>query len=219
MFIVIEGLDGAGKGTQVELLQKALVEKQLKVGMLDYPRYSEPSSYFVSQYLNGRYGGITDVNAQTASLFYALDRYDSRSDILTSLQENDITLANRYVSSNLLYQTSKFDTQSERDTFVNWNKHLEFEILGLPEPDKVFLLSISPEGSYRNVQQKAARNYTSSQHDIHEANTDYLRRVRENALHLAQIEWWTVIDVEDINGNMKSREAILAEIVQELKFS
>ena len=72
-FIVIEGTDGSGKTEQFKRLVPRLAE-QREVVTIDFPQYDSPSAYFVTEYLNGRYGTAEEVGSHKASLFYALDR-------------------------------------------------------------------------------------------------------------------------------------------------
>ncbi|MEG2429729.1 MAG: thymidylate kinase, partial [Oscillospiraceae bacterium] len=74
--IVIDGLDGCGKTTQAEALLKKLKEINEKVILISYPDYEKNSSALVKMYLNGEFSeNLDDVNAYTASTFYAVDRY------------------------------------------------------------------------------------------------------------------------------------------------
>src|SRR5258708_5249486 len=132
-FIAIEGTDGSGKTVQFERLILALPEG-IKLGTLDFPRYSEPSSYFVQKYLTGRYGG--EVGPYTAALFYALDRFDSRLKTLQWLEgEGRFVVANRYVGSNMAHQGAKIETKHEREKFYKWLYTLEYETMAIPKPD------------------------------------------------------------------------------------
>ena len=76
--VVLEGLDGSGKGTQAQLLHRALENRGEPVRKVTFPDYSSPSSSLVKMYLNGEFGSDPeDVNAYAASAFYAVDRYAS----------------------------------------------------------------------------------------------------------------------------------------------
>jgi dTMP kinase len=68
IFLVIEGTDGSGKGTQFKLLVERLKKAGHEVATFDFPQYDEPSSYFVKEYLNGRYGTAEDVGPYTQSI-------------------------------------------------------------------------------------------------------------------------------------------------------
>ena len=69
-FIVIEGTDGSGKGTQVALLSQKLKDDGIKFEITDFPQYGQPSSFFVEKYLRGEYGTIEEVGPHKASFFY-----------------------------------------------------------------------------------------------------------------------------------------------------
>ena len=76
--IVIEGLDGSGKGTQAALLVKNLEAQGLAVRKVSFPDYASDSSALVKMYLSGQFGSDpSDVNAYAASTFYAVDRFAS----------------------------------------------------------------------------------------------------------------------------------------------
>ncbi|MGF7229702.1 MAG: dTMP kinase, partial [Candidatus Saccharibacteria bacterium] len=64
-FIVIEGTDGSGKGTQFQLLADRLTEAGYDIATFDFPQYAKPSSYFVREYLNGKYGTAEQVGPYT----------------------------------------------------------------------------------------------------------------------------------------------------------
>lgn len=69
-FIVIEGTDGSGKGTQFTKLTERLLAEGHDVATFDFPQYEQPSSYFVQQYLNGNYGTGDEVGPYTLSLIH-----------------------------------------------------------------------------------------------------------------------------------------------------
>ncbi len=55
-FIVIEGLDGSGKGVQTNLLIERLRKEGYQVEMADFPQYGNWSAAFVERYLRGEFG-------------------------------------------------------------------------------------------------------------------------------------------------------------------
>ena len=174
-FFVIEGTDGSGKGTQFKLLAETLTAKGYDVALFDFPRYEEPSSYFVKQYLNGNYGTTDQVGPYTGSLFYALDRYQASAAIREALLEGKIVLANRYTGSNMAHQGTKFANAEERRGYFIWLDNLEFQMLRIPRPTKSFVLRVPADIAQNLVDQKEARNYTDKKRDIHEADLDHLK--------------------------------------------
>jgi dTMP kinase len=134
IFIVIEGTDGSGKGTQFKKLTERLVAEGHDVATFDFPQYELPSSYFVKEYLNGKYGDVGAVGPYTGSLFYALDRFEAAPKIQQALAEGKVVLANRYVGSNMAHQGTKFRHAEERRGYFIWLDNLEFEMLRSPRP-------------------------------------------------------------------------------------
>lgn len=176
IFIVLEGADGSGKTTQFRLLEARLKALGYDVEVFDFPRYDNPSSYFVSNYLNGEYGPAKDLNPYTASLFYALDRYEAGPVIKKALKAGKVVLSNRYVGSNMAHQGSKFDDATQQRGFFVWEDNLEYELLGIPRPSLNIFLRVPAEVSYGLIKQKAARSYTNKKYDEHEGDINHLRR-------------------------------------------
>lgn len=176
LFIVLEGSDGSGKGTQFELLKKRLLAAGYEVEVFDFPRYDKPSSYFVTRYLNGEYGPAESINPYTASLFYALDRYEAGIDIKAALDAGKIVISNRYVGSNMAHQGSKFEDNVAKRSFFVWEDSLEFQLLNIPRPTINLFLRVPAEVSFELIKKKIARDYTSKTHDEHEANIEHLKK-------------------------------------------
>jgi dTMP kinase len=174
--IVLEGSDGSGKTTQFNLLLERLKAAGYDVSVFDFPRYDKNSSYFVKQYLNGKYGPAENISPYTASLFYALDRYEAGRDIKKALREGKVVLINRYVGSNMAHQGSKFDDPVEQRGFFVWEDNLEFQLLKIPRPDINIFLRVPAEISYELIAQKNQREYTSSVRDEHESNLKHLKK-------------------------------------------
>jgi dTMP kinase len=176
VFIVIEGTDGSGKGTQFTRLTERLTNEGYDVATFDFPQYDQPSSYFVKEYLNGKYGGPNEVGPYTGSLFYALDRFEAAPKIRQALDAGKVVLANRYVGSNMAHQGTKFTHAEERRGYFIWLDNLEFEMLKSPRPTLSFVLRVPAEISQQLVDKKAARSYTDRKRDIHEADLDHLKK-------------------------------------------
>lgn len=197
MFIVIDWLDGSGKGTQTKLVVEALQSQGKKVLLLDYPRYGEKSAYFVERYLNGAYG--TDVSAKLSSLFFALDRFDDSHNY--NINDYDYVISNRYVSANMIHQSGKIADSEERIKFLDWLSELEFDICGIPKPDKVLFLDVPPHVSQRLIEKKEKREYIqwSGNKDIHEADENHLTDAYSAALQVVEhfSEWEKVECCQD----------------------
>ncbi len=187
MFFVIEGTDGSGKGTQFELLQDRFKKAGYEVAVFDFPQYQNASAHFITEYLNGKYGSANDVGPYTASLFFALDRYEAAPKIREALDQGKIVLANRFSGSNMAHQGTKFDNPEERRGYFIWLDNLEFELLKIPRPDKSFVLRVPADIAQKLVDKKARRSYTDKKRDIHEADIDHMRRSVEVYDDLCQL--------------------------------
>src|SRR5579862_8732105 len=174
LFIVIEGSDGSGKSTQFNLLRERLKATGYAVAEFDFPRYGQDSSYFVRQYLKGAYGPAGSISPYTASLFYALDRFEASRDIEKALAEGKIVMADRYVGSNMAHQGSKFDDPVEQRGFFVWEDNLEFQLLKIPRPDISFFLRVPAKVSKRLLEERAAK--TGKELDGHERDTSHLKK-------------------------------------------
>lgn len=175
-FIVIEGTDGSGKGTQFQKLTEKLQNEGYDVVTFDFPRYDKPSSYFIREYLNGNYGTAEEVGPYTGSLFYALDRYQASLDIREALESGKVVIANRYVGSNMAHQGAKFKNSEERRGYFIWLDNLEFQMLQIPRPDMNVVLRVPADIAQQLVDQKEKRAYTDKKRDLHEADLAHMEK-------------------------------------------
>ena len=176
IFIVLEGSDGSGKSTQLALLLNRLINEGCSVETFDFPQYDKNSSYFVREYLNGNYGSADDVGPYTASLFYALDRYEAAPSIQKALDEGKVVIANRFTGSNMAHQGTKFNNTEERKGYFLWLDAIEFQMLRIPRPDLSIVLRVPAEIAQNLVDQKEKRSYTDKNRDIHEADLEHLKK-------------------------------------------
>lgn len=176
IFLVIEGTDGSGKGTQFKILKERLENAGYDVATFDFPQYDKPSSYFVREYLNGNYGTAEDVGPYTGSLFYALDRYEAAPKIRQALAEGKVVLANRFTGSNMGHQGTKFINPEERRGYFIWLDNLEFVMLKVPRPTKSFVLRVPAEIAQTLVDKKESRSYTDKKRDLHEADLSHMQK-------------------------------------------
>lgn len=212
MFIVIDGIDGAWKSTQLELLQQSLEKQGKKVKVISYPNYWKPSCSYVEKYLNWWYW--RDVTAKQASLFYALDRYDDSFALKQDFEEYDYILSDRYVSANMIHQWWKIKDQSEREDFLQWVYDLEYHILNLPKPDITLFLDLSVETSQKLIATRSEKEYIISwKKDIHEDDLEHLENTR-NVVNqvVAMQENFVKIDCEEGN-TLLSKKKILEKII------
>lgn len=215
--IVLEGLDGAGKGTQTRLLAERLRNAGRKVRLLDFPMYHTPGAQLAELYLSGGLGGKPeDTGAYAASMFFAADRYvNYRTDWKRDADDpNTLLLANRYTTANAYHQLSKLPT-AEWESYLDWLWDFEYNKLGMPAPDRVLFLEIPLVLNAKNVQKRSKQ--TGVERDIHEKDATYLWRCREAALYVAMRMGWKIISCADEENHMESVEVIGAKIEKALK--
>ncbi|MDO8265433.1 MAG: FAD-dependent thymidylate synthase [Candidatus Saccharibacteria bacterium] len=174
-FFVIEGTDASGKTTQFKLLADRLSKQGYDVVTFDFPQYDQESSFYVREYLSGKYGNAEQVGPYTASVFYALDRYAAKDAIAQAIQSGKIVLANRFTGSNMAHQGTKFAHPEERRGYFIWLDNLEYQMLGIPRPTFSAVLRVDADTSARLLKERAEQD-PEHKTDIHEANTDHLRK-------------------------------------------
>lgn len=212
--IVIEGLDGSGKSTQLALLPKGLKEKGFACQTVSFPNYDDDSSALVKMYLSGQFGTKPgDVNAFAASCFYACDRYASfKKDWGKFYNEGGIIVSGRYTTSNAVHQCSKLD-ESEWENYLSWLYDFEYNKLGIPKPDKVIFLDMPIEVSQKLLDKRYGED--GGHKDIHESDVEYLEKCRKAAYFTAEYSGWTKISCAE-NGEPRSIEDIAADVLAEV---
>jgi dTMP kinase len=216
--IVIDGLDGCGKSTQLEICAKRLEEEGKKIRKISFPDYDSPSSAPVKMYLSGEIAKKADqVNAYAASSFYAVDRYISykkywEEDYL----EGSIILAGRYVSSNAMHQMSKL-SEEDWDSYLDWLADYEYNKLELPRADCTIFLDMP----YETAQKLLSGRYGGDENkkDVHEGNEDYMRKCRRAALYAAERLSWHTISCADSEGEPRAVADITKEILRIIRNS
>lgn len=210
--ITVEGLDGSGKTTQMQLLENALNQRGLKFRRMKFPVYEQPYSAPVRMYLNGDFGrSPADVNAYAASTFFAVDRFASYRQMWGKDYESGVlVLTDRYTTSNMIYQMPKLPS-SGWESFLSWLRDFEYGKLGLPEPDLTIYLDMPTEISQKLLDRRYRENGGGK--DIHESDTDYLRDCRKCAMFSAERLGWHVIPCAE-GGVPRSREAVHADLMK-----
>lgn len=211
-FIVIEGIDGSGKRTQLDLLARALAHRGHDLSQVSFPNYGGFFGKLVARFLNGEFGPLASVDPHFAALLYAGDRLESKPGIESTLAAGKILISDRYIASNLAHQGSRVPP-AKRDEFLAWLRQLEYEIYGLPAEDLVIYLRVPVAHAHRLVASKNARDYTDKKHDIQESDLTHLEGASRVYDQLAQQPHWVRIECFDAaRGGLRSPESIHNEI-------
>ena len=222
MLVVMEGLDGAGKSTQVKKLRKYLESLYGTVDYIHFPRYDSPVyGELISRFLRGDYGDINTVHPQLVALLYAEDRHQAAPYMNRELQAGKTLLLDRYVYSNIAYQCAKISDPAQRTALRDWIFETEFGAFGLPKPDLNIFLDV-PIGfvekklSAQRVGQD--RDYLEGRKDIHEADIEFQKRVRD--VYRAQCDadqHFVRVDCSARDGSMLPPDEIFAKIMNIVK--
>ena len=209
--IVIEGLDGGGKTTQLELLKKDYPDFRF----ITFPNYGSPSGQIVSSYLNGAYSEENPaISAYTASCFYAVDRYTSfKADWEKDYRSGKTIISARYVSSNAIYQMTKFPPE-EWEGYMNWLFDIEYNKFGIPKPFGTIFLDMPVEVSRQLLLKR--NNGDAKKLDVHEGNLQFMSSCRKAALYVAEKEKWELINCAE-NGAPKGIDEIHKTLIEKIE--
>ena len=217
MFIVLEGLDGAGKSTQLRLLTRYFEDKGVGVKYLHFPRFDAPVyGGMISSFLKGEYGSNEAVHPQLVALLFAEDRRDAAPLLRKWFDEGYCVILDRYVYSNIAFQTCKLADREKSDNLRQWILDVEYDHFGIPRPDLNIFLDV-PIG-FVDAKLSAARSgddraYLDGGKDIHEADIEFQKKVREVYLDCCRHDDSFIrIDCGDENGRMLSPERIFEKI-------
>lgn len=222
MFIVIEGLDGAGKSTQVALMRN-MFEQQYgkKVEYLHFPRFDAPVyGELIARFLRGELGALDQVNPYLVALIYAGDRQQAATLIRNWLNAGKVVIVDRYVYSNIAYQCAK-QPAGELTALKKWILNLEYGHNDIPRPDLSLFLDVPfafTEKKLTEQREGDDRDYLQGKKDIHEASLDLQRRVRKVYLSCTQDDSsFRVIDCGDpTTRTMLKPEQIFKKIADEI---
>jgi dTMP kinase len=219
--IVIDGTDGSGKATQVDLLINRLKNDGREVRMVDFPEYYKNFfGDFIGHCLAEQYYNFVHVHPKIASVLYAADRFESKEKIELWLKKGYVVIANRYVSANQIHQGGKISNLRKRQDFLRWLDDMEFRVFGIPRPNIIFYLNVPLTFNNKLLKErnkKTSRVYLRRKEDVHERDVDFMKNSYKSAMWLAKTQaGWNKIDCVEKN-KMRDRENIHEEIYVKVK--
>ena len=216
--IAIEGIDGSGKGTQAQLLARALQARGLEVALFSFPAYQETlAGELIGAFLDGRMGSLRQIDSRLTAVLYALDRFELKGSLEQARERGAVVLCDRYVGSNLAHQAARTPA-SRRRALRAMIDRLEFGLFGLPRPDLVLYLDMPASLAQERVRQKAARGYTAKPLDELEADRAHLRLALADYRRQARTsKGWKLVSTAGRDGKPRSREAIHGDLLKELE--
>lgn len=221
MLIVLEGLDGAGKSTQVKLLKEYIQSKGKQLRYLHFPRFDAPVyGDLIAKFLRGDFGAINQVHPQLVALLFAEDRREASTMIREWLDNGDVVLLDRYVYSNIAYQCSKMKNKEESDALRDWIFNLEYNTYNIPRPDVNLFLDVPISFVDKKLKENREgddREYLKGKSDIHEANIQFQIDVRELYLEQTVLDKNFVrVECSGAQGEMLPPDQIFANIEKAL---
>jgi dTMP kinase len=221
MFIVLEGLDGAGKSTQIKKLREMFAERGIESEYIHFPRFDAPIyGELIARFLRGELGGVDQVDPYVVALLYAGDRADMAPQIRQWQQEGKVVIVDRYVYSNIGYQCAKIADKEARLRLNDWILHLEYEVNKIPRPDVSLFLDVPFSFTKSRLTEQREgddRSYLNGATDIHEQSLSLQQRVREVYIESAERDSeLVVVDCSNDEGAMASPDEIFSRIEMQI---
>ncbi len=206
-FIVIEGLDGSGKSTQIKMLKKYLDERNISYEYLHFPRTDAPVyGELIARFLRGEMGGINEIDPYLVALIYAGDRDSAKGLMRKWLEQNKLVLADRYVLSNIAFQCAKLKDPAEVLKLKKWILNLEYNVNQLPVPDINIFLNVPFSFTRRQLERQRTgddRNYLQGASDIHEKDLEFQQHVRQIYLSMEnELSHYRVLNCTGTDGQI-----------------
>ncbi len=203
--LVIEGLDGSGKSTQIKLLTEYLTGKGYHCEYLHFPRTDAPFfGELIARFLRGEFGTLDTVDPYLVAMLYAGDRKDASGMIRKWLNDGNVVILDRYTYSNIAYQCAKTGDTLKKKELMSWIFSLEFDHFEIPMPGLNIFLDVPftfTEKRLTSTRSGDDRTYLNGSADIHESSLEFQKKVREIYLEVAaRDEHLAVIDCTDRNN-------------------
>jgi dTMP kinase len=213
MFVVIEGIDGSGKGTQAALLAARAAASGLTTQAFSFPRYEKnPFGIAIGKYLNGAFGDVRRLPAHLIALLFAGDRFTVRDELVEAIRTKSLVICDRYEASNLAHQAAKL-LPEEWPEFFDWVAAVEFGIFRMPRPDVTIYLDMPVATARTLIAHKQQRVYTPLKEDMHEKDESYLESCARVYRHLIDHDIagpWCAISCATPNGTPLAQEQVSA---------
>lgn len=222
-FIVIEGLDGAGKSTQVQKLSDYYTQQGKQCKFIHFPQMEKGIfGDLIAKFLRGDLGKIDQVHPFLVALIYAGDRNDAANMVKEWLDKGYTVIMDRYVYSNIAFQCAKINSLEEKEELAKWILELEFNYFKIPKPSVNLFLDVPFEFTTKKLTETRVgddRDYLKGKQDIHEASLDFQKNVLD--VYKWQIEHYDdfhLIDCKGTANEMLTPDEVFAKIIETVNF-
>jgi len=221
-FIDIEGLDGAGKSTQIRLLTEYFKKRGVKSKYLHFPRMDSPFfGEMIARFLRGEFGDVSQVDPYIVAMLYACDQMDASKMIKDWLENGETVILDRYVYSNVAFQCAKINDEAGQDRLRKWIIDLEFEYYKIPRPDLNLFLDVPfqfTKERLTEIREGDDRDYLKGKEDIHEKDLTFQEKVRQIYLKQEEIDpSFKVVECYNEDLSIKKPEEIFNLIIERLE--
>lgn len=216
MIIAFEGIDGAGKNTLFTALEAELLDREIPVARLAFPRYeTSVHAQLASAALHGEMGDLVDSVHGMATMF-ALDRAEVAAELAGFDDDGYVVLLDRWVASNAAYSAARLSQDAVTGDVVAWVEDLEFAQLGVPVPDLQILVDVPDSVTAGRVASRAEED-ADREVDAYEADGGLQSRTLAAYRALAAAQWnspWIVLDNSGERSALDGQLAELADAVE-----
>lgn len=212
----MDGGANIGKATQADMLMHRLMNEGYRVGKMDFPRYNQNTvGHFINEFIDSKNPALDTLPPKAFAVLFAADRFESKKQIEEWIAEGRIIIFDRYVSASMLHQGSKIADIDDREEFLRWVEHVEYDIFGMPRPDVTVYLDVPPNesdkllGYVEELGVKVVNEEAGAKIDQ--------AKVSDCAKYLAALNqnWVTIQCLE--NGELRKRDEIHEEVYAAVK--
>ncbi|XP_066477273.1 thymidylate kinase [Tiliqua scincoides] len=193
--IVLEGVDRAGKSTQGRRLVEALRAGGHPAELLRFPERTTEIGQLLGSYLEKK----SNLEDHTVHLLFSANRWEQVPLIKKKLNQGITLVVDRYAFSGVAF------TSAKENFSIEWCKQPD---VGLPKPDLIFFLQLSPSEAAKRG------DFGNERYE----NSSFQEKVLQCYYHLMKDKTlnWKVIDasnsIEDLHYQIKS---FAEEVMQE----
>ncbi|OQY68551.1 dTMP kinase [Microgenomates bacterium UTCPR1] len=194
MFVVIEGIDGAGCETQGKNIISRLQESGEKTSLIKYPNYERNVGKLIKEFLYQN----KDLTAEQQFLLYTM-QFVMDARMIAKKRKNEVVIADRYFTTTLCYQTLE---GVDMKIALDYAKNFKIEV-----PDAVFYLNVDPDIA---IKRKFGEDKEKNRR---EKDFEFIRKTQKKYGELVKNQVWS--KWIDIDGN-KGIEEITEDIYNKL---
>ena len=137
-FIVFDGIDGAGKTTQLDMLARRMMDDGESVYIT-----AEPTGRDIGRLLRSALSGAEKRSECEMAVMFVLDRIAHNAEIEEKINDGVCVLCDRYYHSTLAYQGKTTD--------YAWVRSMNIDCHEIRKPDACIYLDLTPEQSLKRI--------------------------------------------------------------------